>query len=556
VVATPDIPGHTIAGVLGQGGFATVYRGWQVAVGREVAVKVDNRVLLSERDRRRFVREVTAAGRLSGHPHVIDVYDAGTLADGRPYMVMELCPAGSLDDAVRGHGPMAPEQVRDIGIRIADALAAAHAAGILHRDIKPANILVNQYGMVGLSDFGLASILAGEGEQSVTREALTPAFASPESFRAGEPTVAGDLYSLAATLYALLAGRPPRFPADGGSPSLATLMSLHEKPVEDVPGAPPELMAALRRSLATDPAVRPQSAAALRDALLDLAAPRPGSPTQTVMSAASQTQSHPTSVLTQDAWPAAAGRHAKGSLSPRTPVPAGVAVSPGAPTGSFPDSASTRSLPVGSVVHRRRPRRLLVALATGLIVIIGAAAIVGAHVLHHDAQAATPVSKVLYSFKDGQPDGWLPGANVGSVGTVKSFLNGPKHPYGGPYALDAAPTDNGAPVFALKTMMVTPVTPLNLSAAQTFYLYMDCYGFVYGDIVASGYEATVTLTSGHHPLTKTVPILANTWNPVDVDVSSWPYRDHVTGISVTFVALGSNIVWMPHFQIDDVGYKT
>src|ERR1017187_1842820 len=127
VVSAPDIPGHRVAGILGRGGFATVYRSWQLAVGREVAVKVDSRVLLSERDRRRFVREVTAAGRLSGHPHVIDVYDAGTLRDGRPYLVMELCPAGSLNDAVRRHGPMAPAQVCDIGIRIADALAAAHA---------------------------------------------------------------------------------------------------------------------------------------------------------------------------------------------------------------------------------------------------------------------------------------------------------------------------------------------------------------------------------------------------------------------------------------------
>ena len=136
--------------MLGAGGFATVYRCWQLAVGREVAVKVDNRVLLSERDRHRFLREVTAAGRLSGHPHVIDVYDAGTLLDGRPYLVMELCPAGSLNDALRRHGPMPAGQVRDIGVRLADALAAAHAAGVLHRDIKPANILVNRFGMVGL----------------------------------------------------------------------------------------------------------------------------------------------------------------------------------------------------------------------------------------------------------------------------------------------------------------------------------------------------------------------------------------------------------------------
>src|SRR5262249_13017464 len=157
MVSAPDIPGYHVGDVLGSGGFATVYRCWQLRGGRAVAVKVDNRVLFSERDRRRFVREVTAAGRLSGHPHVIDVYDAGTLPDGRPYLVMELCPAGSLHDALHRSGPMSPVQVRDIGVRISDALAAAHAAGVLHRDIKPANILVNRYGLVGLSDFGLAS---------------------------------------------------------------------------------------------------------------------------------------------------------------------------------------------------------------------------------------------------------------------------------------------------------------------------------------------------------------------------------------------------------------
>jgi tRNA A-37 threonylcarbamoyl transferase component Bud32 len=270
VIPAPDIPGHTITGVLGSGGFATVYRGWQVAVGREVAVKVDSRALRDERDQRRFFREVNAAGRLSGHPNVIDVYDAGTLAEGRPYLVMELCPAGSLADELRRSGPMSAAQVRGIGIGIADALAAAHAAGVLHRDIKPANILVNRYGVVGLADFGLASIVAATGEQSVTREALTPAYASPESFRCEEPTAAADLYSLAATLYALLAGRPPRFPADASSPSPAAILFLHSKPVEDVPGVPPELTAALRQCLAADPALRLPTAAALRDALASM----------------------------------------------------------------------------------------------------------------------------------------------------------------------------------------------------------------------------------------------------------------------------------------------
>ena len=193
MIAAPDIPGHTVTGVLGSGGFATVYRTWQVAVGRETAVKVDSRVLHTDRDQRRFFREVNAAGQLSGHPHVIDVYDAGTLGDGRPYLVMELCPDGSLNDAVRRDGPMSAEYVCRIGAGLADALAAAHASGILHRDIKPANILINRYGVVGLSDFGLASIMSVSGEQSVTREALTPAYAPPESFDAAEPTPAAAL---------------------------------------------------------------------------------------------------------------------------------------------------------------------------------------------------------------------------------------------------------------------------------------------------------------------------------------------------------------------------
>ena len=270
VIPAPDIPGHQVIGVLGSGGFATVYRTWQVAVSRETAVKVDSRALQSERDQRRFFREVAAAGRLSGHPHVIDVYDAGTLRDGRPYMVMELCPGGSLHDEVQRNGPLSPASVCQIGVNLADALAAAHELGILHRDLKPANILINRYGVVGIADFGLASIIAAGGLQSVTREALTPAFAPPESFQAGEPSPAADVYSMAATLYALMAGRPPHFPASGESPGVWALLARHGQRVEDVPGAPARMMEILQTCLAADPAQRLPSAAALRDELAAL----------------------------------------------------------------------------------------------------------------------------------------------------------------------------------------------------------------------------------------------------------------------------------------------
>ncbi|SDG72660.1 Serine/threonine protein kinase [Sinosporangium album] len=265
----PEVPGYDVLDLLGQGGFGTVYRARQLAVGREVALKIDNRVLASDRDKRRFMREVTAAGALSGHPHVAHVYDAGVLNDGRPYMVMELCPGGSLTDRLRRDGTIGVAETRDIGMKIADALAAAHQAGVLHRDLKPANILVNRYGNVVLSDFGLATMPNPGGEASVTREALTPAYAPPEAFDLTEPTEVGDVYSLAATLYALMLGRPPRFPADG-VPNIAMIMALHRLPVPDLSGVPADVTALLRQAMDVDPARRPAGAAALRDALAAL----------------------------------------------------------------------------------------------------------------------------------------------------------------------------------------------------------------------------------------------------------------------------------------------
>ncbi|MFE2302267.1 serine/threonine-protein kinase [Streptomyces sp. NPDC059445] len=262
-----ELSGYEIQEVLGRGGFATVYRAHQVAVGREVALKVDSRVLATDRDRQRFLREVTAAGRLSGHPHVVPVYDAGVLGDDRPYMVMELCPGGSLGDRLHRHGPLSVKEARDIGLGIADALAAAHTAGVLHRDIKPGNIMVNRYGGAALTDFGLAAMPRPGRELSVTREALTPAYAPPEAFHLAEPTTTGDVYSLAATLYALLRGRPPHHPDDGTQLSLAELIVRHTWPYADLPGVPGALNEVLRQALETDPSSRTRDASALRDAL-------------------------------------------------------------------------------------------------------------------------------------------------------------------------------------------------------------------------------------------------------------------------------------------------
>jgi tRNA A-37 threonylcarbamoyl transferase component Bud32 len=258
----PTVPGLTGLSVLARGGYATVYRAMQESVGRLVAVKVENRILESERDQRRFMREARAAGRMSSHPHVVDLFDAGVTASGHPFLIMELC-RGSYSERMR-MAPLAPAEVRDIGIKIADALADAHELGVLHRDVKPANILVTDFGEPALADFGLA-ILTENRDISITLDVLTPAYAPPEMFRHAAPAPAADVFSLCATLYALMAGRPPRWPGSR-DPSLVSLVDMFEDPVPDLPHVPRELMGLILHGMSNVEGQRP-SAAEVRDAL-------------------------------------------------------------------------------------------------------------------------------------------------------------------------------------------------------------------------------------------------------------------------------------------------
>jgi len=268
----PTVPGLADLQVLARGGYATVYRAIQQSVGREVAVKVENRTLDSERDQARFLREARAAGRMSSHPHVVDLFDIGVTADRHPYLIMELCD-GSYAERMRT-SPLDAVEARDVGVKIADALADAHQLGVLHRDVKPANILCSRFGEPALADFGLA-VLAEHRDPSVTMEVLTPAYAAPEMFRHSPPSPAVDVYALCATLYALMRGKPPRWQADR-DPSLITLLELFAQPIPELPGVPPELVDVLRRGMANDPGDRP-SAEQVRDELsaLSLGAPDP-----------------------------------------------------------------------------------------------------------------------------------------------------------------------------------------------------------------------------------------------------------------------------------------
>ncbi|WBB66002.1 serine/threonine-protein kinase [Micromonospora sp. WMMD812] len=258
----PIVPGLTDLRVFARGGYATVYQATQISVGREVAVKVENRTLDSERDQARFLREARAAGRMSSHPHVVDLFDVGVTVDQHPYLIMELCD-GSYAERMRT-SPLGAAEARDLGIKIADALAHSHAAGVLHRDVKPANILYSHFNSAVLADFGLA-VLAEVRDASVTLEVLTPAYAPPEMFSHSPPSPAVDVYALCATLYAVMHGRPPRWQSER-NPSLVTVLEMFNQPVPGLPGVPGELIDVLRAGMANDPGERP-SAVELRGML-------------------------------------------------------------------------------------------------------------------------------------------------------------------------------------------------------------------------------------------------------------------------------------------------
>ncbi|HET8641561.1 MAG TPA: protein kinase [Pseudonocardiaceae bacterium] len=202
---------YRLTGVIGSGGGGTVWTAVDEVLGREVAIKdvvVPPWLGDSERElaRERTLREARAACRID-HPNVVDIYDV-VEQDGRPWIVMRLLKAPSLAQVVEQDGPCSPQLAARIGLQVLGALRAAHTHGITHRDVKPSNVLVDGDRAV-LTDFGIATI---DGEASLTSpDALVgaPSYIAPERVRGEPATAASDLWSLGATLYAAVEGRPP-----------------------------------------------------------------------------------------------------------------------------------------------------------------------------------------------------------------------------------------------------------------------------------------------------------------------------------------------------------
>ena len=261
---------------IGRGGMASVYRGYDLTLGRDVAIKVLDRELAGDNAfRTRFRLEAQAASRMA-HPTIVRVYDAGedseTAPDGTvravPFIVMELVRGRLLKDIITA-GPVPVEDAVRYVDGILEALEYSHRAGVVHRDIKPGNVMVTHAGQVKVMDFGIARAVSdGSATVAETTAILgTAAYFSPEQAK-GEPVDArADLYSTGVVLYELLAGRPP---FRGESPVAVAYQHVSEAPVppsEIRDTVPRSLDAVALRALAKDPFQRYQDAAAFREAL-------------------------------------------------------------------------------------------------------------------------------------------------------------------------------------------------------------------------------------------------------------------------------------------------
>jgi serine/threonine protein kinase len=211
----PEIPGVTDLTLIGSGGSASVYKGQETALHRPVAVKILHAQLRDAKERSDFEGECRRAGQVGEHRYAADVYRPGFAADW-PFLVMRYYARGSLASTLGFARQRPAGEAITTCASVACALQYAHNLSIVHRDVKPENILADAYGDPVLTDFGISTDL--DGATRALRHAMTPAYAAPEVLQHGGGWPVSDVWALAATLYALLAGRPPFYDPRRGDP--------------------------------------------------------------------------------------------------------------------------------------------------------------------------------------------------------------------------------------------------------------------------------------------------------------------------------------------------
>ena len=262
IVAPSPLPAqvgpYVVAGEIGRGGVGIVCRAHDPRLGRDVALKIFPHGSLeggATDTERRVLAEARAASALD-HPNICTIYDVGALADGRPYLAMAFYPGGTLADRLAA-GPLPVREATTIATQIADALAVAHAAGIVHRDVKPRNIAFGERGESKLLDFGIALLRHRADE---THSAGTPAYMAPEQVRGESVDERADVWGLGVVLHEMLTGRRPFVGADRASLQRAILGDepADVRTLRDE--VPPALAALVHATLRKAPAERPSGA--------------------------------------------------------------------------------------------------------------------------------------------------------------------------------------------------------------------------------------------------------------------------------------------------------
>jgi eukaryotic-like serine/threonine-protein kinase len=284
MATTPLLLGdrYEVGRLLGAGGMAEVFEGRDRLLARRVAIKV----LLAEFAQDpsflvRFRREAQAAAGLS-HPNIVAVYDTG-VEQGTNFIVMEFVEGRTLRDLLRIGGPPPADRAAAIASDVCDALAAAHARGIIHRDVKPANVMLTADGIVKVMDFGIARATTSEPITQTAAVVGTARYVSPEQVQGGEVDARSDLYSLGCMLYELLTGRVP---FTGESPVAIAYRHVRDDPVPPRrvdPRVPAAFEAITLRAMAKDPEARYQTAVEMR---ADLERALAGQPTAAMAPAA------------------------------------------------------------------------------------------------------------------------------------------------------------------------------------------------------------------------------------------------------------------------------
>lgn len=267
---------YRVDDLIGRGGMASVYRGQDLTLGRDVAIKIlEPDLAANGAFRTRFRLEAQSASRMA-HPAIVRVFDAGEEtrtdaaghAQAEPYIVMELVTGRLLKDII-ADGPVPLDDALRYTDGILEALEYSHRAGVVHRDIKPGNVMVTDAGQVKVMDFGIARAVSDSSSTVAETTAIigTASYFSPEMAKGDPVDARADIYSAGIVLYELLTGQPP---FRGENPIAVAYQHVSEAPVppsEIVDSVPRSLDALVLRALAKDPFQRPQTAVAFRDAL-------------------------------------------------------------------------------------------------------------------------------------------------------------------------------------------------------------------------------------------------------------------------------------------------